>query len=102
MVFSVDSRGDGYLDFSSDRWPEGAVILGHLQTVDDGTESRSAAVEDRTGAWGLRVRSPQNRFLSIGFLNAGQALIPADSNIKGKAQSGADVSGAGGPVGHLR
>jgi hypothetical protein len=42
----VNSRGDGALGFANDYWNEGAIILGHLQNVDDGTESKSRNVPD--------------------------------------------------------
>ena len=55
-MMGVNGRGDGDLSFTSDYWNGGAVVLGHLQMVDDGTESTSRDVEDKTGAWGLQVR----------------------------------------------
>jgi hypothetical protein len=77
----VDGRGDGALGFSNDYWNEGAVILGHLQNVDDGTQSTTKAIEDKSGAWGLRVRSSKNKFTSIGFLNSGKPMVPlSDDN----------------------
>jgi len=76
IEMGVNGRGDGALEFASDHWNEGAVILGHLQNVDDGTESKSKKVEDRSGAWGLRVRSINNRFTSVGFLNSGEPIAP--------------------------
>jgi hypothetical protein len=76
----VDARGDGTLSFSNDHWNEGAVILGHLQNVDDGSESKSKRVEDKTGAWGLRIRSSDNKLTGIGFLNSGEPITPIASN----------------------
>jgi hypothetical protein len=78
----VDRRGDGVLGFASDHWNEGAVILGHLQNVDDGTESKSKDVEDTTGAWGLRVRSTGSKFTGVGFLNSGRPIAPLPDNIQ--------------------
>jgi hypothetical protein len=72
----VDSRGDGTLGFSSDHWNEGAVILGHLQNVDDGSEPKSKQAEDKMGAWGLRIRSEDNKFTGLGFLNSGEPITP--------------------------
>src|ERR1700737_2002722 len=66
----VNSRGDGDLAFANDYWNEGALVLGHLQMVDDGTESKSKDVEDKSGAWGLQVRSKEHKFTGVGFLNS--------------------------------
>lgn len=84
IVLEVDGRGDGYLAFANDYWQEGAIILGHLVNVDDNTQSRTKTTEDKSGAWGLRVRSSQNRFTSMGFFNSGKVMIPiaADSSSK--------------------
>jgi hypothetical protein len=71
IEMGVDGRGDGILSFSNDYWNEGAIILGHLQNVDDGTESKSRDAPDKIGAWGLQVRSPQNKYTRIGFFNSG-------------------------------
>jgi hypothetical protein len=76
------SRGDGALGFANDYWNEGAIILGHLQNVDDGTESKSRNVPDESAAWGLRIRSPQNRFTGIGFLNSGRPIAPISVETK--------------------
>ena len=76
IKMEVDSRGDGTLGFSNDHWNEGAVILGHLQNVDDRSESKSKQTDDKTGAWGLRIRSEDNRFTGIGFLNSGEPITP--------------------------
>ena len=65
----LDQRGDGDLAFSNDYWPEGAIILGHIQTVDDGTESKSKSTQDPSAFWGLRVRSPDSHFVYTGFVN---------------------------------
>jgi hypothetical protein len=48
----LDTRGDGGLSFANDYWNEGALILGHLVNVDDGTQSRSRDVEDKSGRMG--------------------------------------------------
>ena len=81
IEMGLDSRGDGALGFSNDYWNEGAVILGHLQNVDDGTQSTTKAIEDKSGAWGLRVRSPKNKFTDVGFLNSGRPMVPlSDDN----------------------
>jgi hypothetical protein len=83
IVMRVDARGDGTLSFSNDYWNEGAIILGHLQNVDDGSESRNANVPDKRGAWGLRIRSADSRFTGIGFFNSGASIIPlSDTNEK--------------------
>lgn len=76
ITMEVNTRGDGTLGFSSDRWNEGAVVLGHLQNADDGSESKSKQTEDKTGAWGLRVRSVDNRFTGVGFTNSGEQITP--------------------------
>jgi hypothetical protein len=81
IEMGLDSRGDGALGFSNDYWNEGAVILGHLQNVDDGTQSTTKAIEDKSGAWGLRVRSPKSKFTDVGFLNSGRPMVPmSDDN----------------------
>jgi hypothetical protein len=84
IEMGVDSRGDVALGFANDYWNEGAVILGHLQNVDDSTESKSKDVPDNSGGWGLQVRSPKNRFTAtgVGFLNSGRPIVPvsADTN----------------------
>jgi len=80
IKIDVDPRGDGALSFSNDHWNEGAIVLGHLQNVDDGSESKSKRVEDKTGAWGLRIRSSDNRLTGIGFLNSGEPITPIASN----------------------
>jgi hypothetical protein len=83
IVMSVDTRGDGTISFSNDFWNEGAITLGHLQNVDDGSESRNASVPDNSGAWGLRIRSADSRFTGIGFFNSGASIIPlSDTNEK--------------------
>jgi hypothetical protein len=81
IEMGLDGRGDGALAFSNDYWNEGAVILGHLQNVDDGTQSTTKAVEDRSGAWGLRIRSPKAKYTGVGFLNSGRPMVPlSDDN----------------------
>jgi hypothetical protein len=82
IQMGVDGRGDGALGFANDYWNEGAIILGHLQNVDDGTESKSRNVPDESAAWGLRIRSPQNRFTGIGFLNSGRPIAPISVETK--------------------
>ena len=81
IYMGLDSRGDGGLGFANDYWNAGAVILGHLQNVDDGTQSRSKDVEDKSGAWGLRVRSKENKFTGVGFMNSGRPIAPLADNI---------------------
>lgn len=78
----VNQRGDGTLSFSNDFWPQGAIVLGHLQTVDDGTESKSRATEDATGAWGLQFRNRDGRYMGIGFANSGVPFTPRLSTIE--------------------
>jgi hypothetical protein len=51
IEMGVDLRGDGGLASANDYWNGGALVLGHLQNVDDGTESKSKDVEDKSGAW---------------------------------------------------
>jgi hypothetical protein len=80
IEMGVDGRGDGGLAFANDYWNEGAIILGHLQNVDDGTESKSKDVEDKSGAWGLRVRSKENKFTGVGFFNSGRPIAPLRDN----------------------
>lgn len=82
IEMGVDGRGDGALGFANDYWNEGAIILGHLQNVDDGTESKSRNIPDTSGAWGLRVRSPQNSFAGIGFFNSGRPIAPISVETK--------------------
>ena len=76
LVLGLDIRGDGDLSFASDHWNEAALELGHLTMVDDGTASTSKNVEDKSGAWGLRVRSVDNKFTGIGFLNSAKPIVP--------------------------
>jgi hypothetical protein len=76
IEMGLNARGDGGLAFANDYWNEGAVILGYLLNVDDGTQSRSKDVEDKSGAWGLRVRSKQNKFTGVGFMNSGGPIAP--------------------------
>jgi hypothetical protein len=76
----LDSRGDGELAFANDYWVAGALVLGHLQNVDDGTQSRSKDIEDKSGAWGIRVRSKQNKFTGVGFMNSGRPIAPLADN----------------------
>ncbi|MEI9977952.1 MAG: hypothetical protein WDN23_02965 [Edaphobacter sp.] len=82
IEMSVDGRGDGVLGFSNDYWNEGAIILGHLQNVDDGTESKNRDVPDKTGAWGLRVRSPQGQYTGMGFFNSSRPIEPLSVETK--------------------
>jgi hypothetical protein len=81
MELGLDQRGDGALSFSNDYWAEGAVILGHLQSVDDNSQSNSKAVEDRTGAWGLRVRGRDGKYIGLGIANSGVPFAPLPSTI---------------------
>ena len=76
IYLGLDLRGDGELAFPNDYWNGGALVLGHLQNVDDGTQSRSKDIEDKSGAWGLRVRSKQNKFTGVGFMNSGKPIAP--------------------------
>lgn len=80
IYMGLDVRGDGSLAFANDYWNEGSLILGHLQNVDDGTESKSKDIEDKSGAWGLRVRSKENKFTGVGFLNSGRPIVPLTDN----------------------
>ncbi len=80
IEMGVNARGDGALAFANDYWNAGAVILGHLQNVDDGTQSRTKDVEDKSGAWGLRVRSKENKFTGVGFMNSGRPMVPLADN----------------------
>jgi hypothetical protein len=82
IEMGIDTRGDGALGFSSDHWNEGTVILGHLRNNDDGTESKSKDVPDRTGAWGLQVRSVDNKLTGIGFFNSGRPIEPLSAETK--------------------
>ncbi len=81
VELGLDQRGDGSLSFSNDYWAEGAVILGHLQSVDDTSQSNSKAVEDRTGAWGLRVRGRDGKYIGLGMANSGVPFAPLPSTI---------------------
>ena len=76
LALQVDMRGDGDLSFGNDHWQTSAIILGHLVNVDDGTESKSRDVEDTTGSWGLQVRSKDDKFTRVGFLNSGKPMVP--------------------------
>lgn len=82
IEMGVNGRGDGALGFANDHWNEGAIILGHLQNVDDGTESKSRDVPDDSGAWGLRVRSPQSKYTGVGFFNSGRPIVPVSVEAK--------------------
>jgi hypothetical protein len=80
IYMGLDVRGDGGLAFANDYWNGAAMVLGHLQNVDDGTESKSKDVEDKSGAWGLQVRSKQNKFTGVGFMNSGRPIAPLADN----------------------
>ncbi len=81
ITMAVDPRGDGILNFASDRW-HGTIVLGHLVMVDDETQSKSRDVPDTSGAWGMRVRSPDNKFTYFGFLNSGKPMVPLQEEAK--------------------
>ncbi len=52
IEMGLDVRGDGGLAFANDYWNGGALILGHLQNVDDGTESKSKRRRGQVGSLG--------------------------------------------------
>lgn len=71
----IDVNGNGVLSFASEHWNEGAVILGHLD-LEDAANSRQDKTLGKSGAWGLQIRSPQNRWTGVGFLNTGRPIVP--------------------------
>ena len=81
LSMELSPRGDAQLQFASDQWNEGAVVLGHLETVDDGTQSVRKEVEDKTGAWGLEIKNRNNRSTGIGFLNSGPVISPLSGSV---------------------
>jgi hypothetical protein len=76
IEMSVDSRGNGALSFASEHWNEGAVILGHLDLVDSNRPDQQLKRVDKSGAWGLQTRSPQNKYTGVGFFNSGRPIAP--------------------------
>ena len=76
IEMGVDSRGDGALSFASEHWNEGAVILGHLDLVDSNGTDQQIKQVDKSGAWGLQTRSPQNKYTGVGFFNSGRPIAP--------------------------
>jgi hypothetical protein len=81
LEMGLDERGDGSLSFSNDFWPEGAVVLGHIITVDDGTQSKDKSIEDTSGSWGLEVRSRNGKYIGIGVANSGVPFAPTAATI---------------------
>ncbi len=76
IVMIVDDNGNGSLSFASEHWNEGALIVGHLSVVDTQDKKKDISGVDETGAWGLQIRSPQNKFTGVGFFNSGRLLAP--------------------------
>lgn len=68
----VNGRGDGDLSFTSDYWNGGAVVLGHLQMVDDGTESTSRDIAASTASFGRSrmafIAGPLCGLLAVPFI----------------------------------
>ena len=73
----VDHEGRGSLSFASERWNVGAVILGHIEPFGDVASPQRTKSSLPPGAWGIRVRSPEGQFMTMGFDNSGAALIPS-------------------------
>ena len=84
---STDPHGNSELEFASDRWNEGAVILGHLEMSDEAFDSGTGGQGDNESGWGLMVRSRANAFTRMGFLDSGQAIAPTQ-----KSTSGNDIA----------
>jgi hypothetical protein len=82
IEMGVDDRGNGALGFASEHWNEGAVILGHLDLFDSEAAGQQIKDVDKSGAWGLQVRSPQNKYTGIGFFNSGKPIAPISSDTK--------------------
>jgi hypothetical protein len=60
------NRSSG-LSIANEHWNEGAVVLGYLNLVDTQSIDHSINDADRQGAWGLQIRSPQNKYTGVGF-----------------------------------
>jgi hypothetical protein len=82
IEMAVDDKGAGALGFASEHWNEGAVVLGHLNLVDLENVGQQIKNVDKSGAWGLQVRSPQNKYTGIGFFNSGKPIAPIASDTK--------------------
>ena len=81
LRMGLDERGDGSLSFSNDFWHEGAVVLGHMIAVDDGSQSKDKSIEDTYGLWGLDVRGRNGKYIGIGFSNTGKPFAPSAATI---------------------
>ncbi len=74
---STDPHGNSELEFASDRWNEGAVILGHIEMSDEYREGDKGG-----GGWGLMVRSQANAFTRMGFRDSGQPIAPTPATAR--------------------
>ena len=74
LKMSTDRRGDAALEFASDRWNEGAVVIGHLVTSD--LDAGDEGTDEWGNGWGLMVRGHGNALTRMGFLNSGQNIAP--------------------------
>ncbi len=74
---STDPHGKSELEFASDQWNEGAVILGRIEMSDEHRDG------DKGGdGWGLVVRSRANAFTRMGYLDTGQSIAPNPDQTK--------------------
>ena len=76
VELDVDERGYATLGFSSNRWIEGAVILGHFE-AEDAVRDLKQDPTDVSGAWGLKVLGQGFDSTGIGFVNSGQSFAPS-------------------------
>ncbi len=76
----VDQKGNGVIGFASEHWNEGAVTLGHLGLVDIEALDKPIKDIDKSGAWGILVRSPQSAYTGVGFFNSGRPITPATNS----------------------
>jgi len=77
IEMAVDHKGRGIIGFASEHWNEGAVTLGHLELTDIESLNKPIKDVDKSGAWGILVRSPQSKYTGIGFFNSGRPITPA-------------------------
>jgi hypothetical protein len=82
IEMGIDGKGNGVLSFASEHWNEGALILGHLDLVDYKVANQQIEDVDKSGAWGLQIRSPQSKYTGIGFFNSGRPLVPMSGDTK--------------------
>jgi hypothetical protein len=82
IEMGVGPKGQGALAFASEHWNQGTVVLGYLNVTDPDAAGRQLQEVDKTGGWGLQVRSPQGPYTGIGFFNSGRSIMPAPPDKK--------------------